>query len=232
MFIRISMDAERFRAALDRLRKASAGALRGGLEEIAVEQTNVVRDRLPSAHRRLARSVIPQVLGPARAPVAHIGSPLPQARITHFGGTIRTLEARGLTPTPEQAARRVFGNKPIKYLTIPLTHAPFNTPPYARARDYKNTFVLKSPRTGKLYIAQNAHTERSKKGRATTRFQGRNSEKAQKGTPAQRQAGLRLLFRLVDHVDVKAFPYLYWSPADSDRASRILSRHLARTLKP
>lgn len=226
MHLDFALDPSPFVTALDRLRRGYPAAVRSAFEEFSNRQALTVKGRLPPLHRALAKSVIPRIMGPGARPEAHIGSPLPQARIVHFGGVITTLESRGLTPTPDQARRRVFGMKPIKYLTVPLTHAPFNTPKYARARDYSNLFVLKSKR-GKLYLAQRAHTEMTPGGRKRTAFGGRNNKKSQLGTPAQRQAGIRLLFALVERATIKPFPYLFWSPADTAYAQRVLTRHLS-----
>lgn len=216
---------------LDNLSRNTATAIRGAFEESAIEQVQVVDNRLPARHVRLKRSLqVSRADLTRRVPVIRIGSPLAWAAITHFGGTVRTFEARGLTPTPDAARRRVFGSKPLKYLTVPLTR--FGTPKFARARDYQQVFVFKSKKTGKLYLAQRLTTVSDRKTKKEkTGFAGRLSRKLVRPKRMQKKAGFRLLFALVERTVIQASPYLFWSGEDRARTGRILIRHLSEAAR-
>jgi hypothetical protein len=219
--------------AVNALRVGTLPAVRSAFEEIAIEQVQVVEARLPDSYVRLRRSI--QVSRPEllrRIPLIRIGSNQPEARITHFGGTIETFEARGL-PVPAAAmARRAFPGKPIHFLTVPLTR--IGVPEFARARDYQNLFVWKPNREADhAYLAQRLVTASNIKTREeVTGFARAKRDQAgrfgalQKPKKGEKFQGFRLLFALLEKVVIKPHPYLYWSDPDISRAQRILFRHL------
>jgi hypothetical protein len=233
----LTLDSAAFRQALHSLAERAPLRVRDAFGEIGAEQLRVVRTRLGPRYNKLASSVqLARSELTVRSPMIRIGSARPEAAIVNFGGTIRTFEQRGLAPTPDAIRRRVYGSKPLKYLTIPLTN--LGTPAYARARDYQNLFVMngkwfKRKQPGKLYLAQklvtgsNAKTQKKVRG-----FASRHSRKIGRATKAQKKTGFRLLFALVKAVTIQRRPYLYWSPQDTTFATRVILRHLSLEYMP
>lgn len=184
--------------------------------ELGSYKTPRAADKVRARDSRLAASLAPSVTG-RRRPTLRIGSPLPQAAIVHHGGTITTRERAGRPVTPAHARRRVFGYRPINYLTIPLTR--LGTPKHARARDYQNLFVFKS-RRGKLYLAQRTTTASSVRTRRTSRgFASRNGRSLSRAGKGQ---SFRILFALRESVTIKPHPYLSWEPEDRNFLARSL----------
>jgi hypothetical protein len=222
----LSIDASRFLTVLRSLAQRAPHRVRDAFEEIASQELITVRDRLGQSHHRLANSVqiARRDLASLSNPAIRIGSALPWARITQEGGVIQTFERRGLAPTPDAIRRRVFGAKPIKYLTIPIKSA--GVPEYARARDYQQLFPWKSKKTGKLFLAQRLVSGSGRKDQKKVRgFADRGSRRIKKATKTQKKAGLRVLFLLVDKITIHPHPYLYWGYNDIRFATQVLIRH-------
>jgi hypothetical protein len=175
-----------------------------------------VAGRLSARQTLLRRSIQAALATPGRLRVV-IGSNLPWARITHYGGVIRPSDE----PSADVARRRV-GGKP-KYLTIPLGEAKGR-----RARDYQDLFRLKG-RNGKLYLAQKLTQASSLKTRKTSSgFAGSGSRKLE-GTGAAKKSG----FRLVGDVKFdEVAPKCSWiSPVPGGVGPMTITSLLVNTLK-
>lgn len=157
---------------------------------------------------------------------AVVGSPLPWARITHYGGTIRPSgdDAYEDPPKPLQSRRgsvsEVTG-KPIKNLAIPI-NARKNT----RPRDYQNTFVFQSKK-GNLLIAQKATRDLDAKlGRSYKYSHDGHKPKAIR----KKKERIRLLFLLLKQVVVPARPYAEQTEADKRNFVDIIKEGIAGLL--
>jgi hypothetical protein len=215
----------KFKNTLTQIAQQGPHVMNAAFSEIANKQAQICRSRLPSSWS-WPNSILGRLSGTGLGKIARIGSPFVGARIQHYGGVIRPNQ----NPGPDLVRRRVFGNKPIKYLTIPLTM--LGVPKYARARDYKNIFVLKA-HSGKLYLAQKldvAITDSNKRGYKLG-FAGRNGKGFKSGHKSDRKAGFRCLFELVKSVTIHPHPWAYWSAADIALHQDTLKRYAEGILK-
>jgi hypothetical protein len=153
--VTLDLDTTGLKRLIARAKTAAPQAMADGLNMFAGEQLRIAARRLPARQQQLRRS-IQATKATADDLRTTVGSSLPWARITHYGGTIRPTS----TPTSDQVRRRVFGMKTPQYLSIPLP----GTPKSARARDYqdKGLFPWKNPRTGKRFLALPAEAKGGK----------------------------------------------------------------------
>lgn len=218
----MQLDLSAFHDMIERAGDYGRPAVARSLNQFVNSMVRIVAGRLPANQRTLKQS-ISAIRSDADNLVARVGSPVPWARITHYGGTIRPNPS----PGPDLIRRRVFGSKPIKYLTIPLTGRG-GAEKGSRARDYIGLFPWKHPVTKNIFLAQavSSSLETRKSG-----FAGRNNQKVETGRTGDKKRGLRLLFMLVPKVTVKAHPYMYFDASDRERLARVMTKELTAAIR-
>lgn len=217
--INVSLDNRAVVAALRGLEGWTEKGCARALNQIGAYMLREAGERVRPRSMAIANSIQAQK-ATVETLVFRLGSAHPAARITHFGGVIRPNP----NPGPDLIRRRVFGAKPIKYLTLPLTQLG-HVKEGDRARDFSNLFVL--IRHGKPYLAQRLVQGSNRKTRKLQEgFGGRLGRRIDKGTEEERSQGVRLLFALVASVTVPKWPYLYFSAENVAFAERTIKREL------